>query len=158
MPELSCPRERAALENRRRRAVSFLECSECHGLLFELTQLELALERFPTPGGLRHWIESVLAGATVDAERRCVCEGSPVMTAVERAGVEINVCPQCGNLWLDRGELEKIREREKEKEKKEQPTNALDLPDLDWDEAYELLDGLVEWFQGLIDDFDFDPD
>ena len=29
----------------------------------------------------------------------------------ERSGVEIDYCPQCRGVWLDRGELDKIVER-----------------------------------------------
>jgi len=32
-----------------------------------------------------------------------------VMT--ERAGIEIDYCPQCRGVWLDRGEIDKIVER-----------------------------------------------
>ena len=32
----------------------------------------------------------------------------------ERQGVEIDYCPQCRGIWLDRGELEKIIERSAE--------------------------------------------
>lgn len=40
----------------------------------------------------------------------------PVCTTVdlvmsERAGIEIDYCPQCRGVWLDRGELDKIIER-----------------------------------------------
>jgi Zn-finger nucleic acid-binding protein len=39
-----------------------------------------------------------------------VCrESSLVMT--ERQGVEIDYCPECRGVWLDRGELDKIIER-----------------------------------------------
>lgn len=37
------------------------------------------------------------------------CAQSLVMT--ERQGVEIDYCPQCRGVWLDRGELDKIIER-----------------------------------------------
>jgi hypothetical protein len=30
------------------------------------------------------------------------------MTQVLRSGVELDVCPQCRSVWLDRGELEKL--------------------------------------------------
>ena len=30
------------------------------------------------------------------------------MKEVERRGVLVDVCPQCGGVWLDRGELEKL--------------------------------------------------
>ena len=32
------------------------------------------------------------------------------MQAVNRSGVELDMCPQCRGVWLDRGELEKILE------------------------------------------------
>jgi Zn-finger nucleic acid-binding protein len=38
-----------------------------------------------------------------------VCESSLQMT--ERSGVEIDYCPACRGIWLDRGELDKIIKR-----------------------------------------------
>ncbi len=38
-----------------------------------------------------------------------VCRVALVMS--ERQGVEIDYCPQCRGVWLDRGELDKIIER-----------------------------------------------
>lgn len=38
-----------------------------------------------------------------------VCNVPLVMS--ERQGVEIDYCPQCRGVWLDRGELDKIIER-----------------------------------------------
>ncbi|MFM7768099.1 MAG: zf-TFIIB domain-containing protein [Bacteroidota bacterium] len=37
------------------------------------------------------------------------CQVPLVMT--ERSGVEIDYCPQCRGVWLDRGELDKIIDR-----------------------------------------------
>jgi Zn-finger nucleic acid-binding protein len=37
------------------------------------------------------------------------CNVSLVMT--ERSGIEIDYCPDCRGVWLDRGELDKIIER-----------------------------------------------
>lgn len=37
------------------------------------------------------------------------CNASLVMS--ERSGVEIDYCPECRGVWLDRGELDKIIER-----------------------------------------------
>lgn len=41
------------------------------------------------------------------------CPVCPTSTLVmtERAGVEIDYCPSCRGVWLDRGELDKIVER-----------------------------------------------
>ncbi len=38
-----------------------------------------------------------------------VCNVDLVMS--ERSGIEIDYCPQCRGVWLDRGELDKIIER-----------------------------------------------
>jgi len=39
-----------------------------------------------------------------------VCDGR--LRAIEKYGVEIDICPDCKGIWLDRGELEKILELE----------------------------------------------
>lgn len=33
------------------------------------------------------------------------------LRVVDRAGVEIDICPRCKGVWLDRGELDKLIER-----------------------------------------------
>jgi len=33
------------------------------------------------------------------------------LKVAERSGIEIDYCPQCRGVWLDRGELDKIIER-----------------------------------------------
>lgn len=40
---------------------------------------------------------------------KCPLDGS-VLKITERSGVEIDYCPQCRGVWLDRGELDKIIE------------------------------------------------
>jgi uncharacterized protein len=40
------------------------------------------------------------------------CSATLLMT--EKKGVEIDYCPECRGVWLDRGELEKIIERSAE--------------------------------------------
>ncbi|MFA6449713.1 MAG: zf-TFIIB domain-containing protein [bacterium] len=39
-----------------------------------------------------------------------VCAGVDLLMA-DRQGVEIDYCPQCRGIWLDRGELDKLIER-----------------------------------------------
>ena len=41
---------------------------------------------------------------------RCPVDGETLVIA-ERSGVEIDYCPQCRGVWLDRGELDKIIDR-----------------------------------------------
>ncbi len=40
----------------------------------------------------------------------CPIDGTQLVMA-DRNGVEIDYCPQCRGVWLDRGELDKIIER-----------------------------------------------
>ncbi|MBY6113510.1 zf-TFIIB domain-containing protein [Mameliella alba] len=41
---------------------------------------------------------------------KCPIDGSELVIA-ERTGIEIDYCPKCRGVWLDRGELDKIIER-----------------------------------------------
>jgi Zn-finger nucleic acid-binding protein len=40
----------------------------------------------------------------------CPIDGTQLMMS-ERQGIEIDYCPKCRGVWLDRGELDKIIER-----------------------------------------------
>lgn len=41
---------------------------------------------------------------------KCPRDGATLLMA-ERHGIEIDYCPECRGIWLDRGELEKITDR-----------------------------------------------
>lgn len=41
---------------------------------------------------------------------KCPIDGTALVIA-ERSGVEIDYCPECRGVWLDRGELDKIIDR-----------------------------------------------
>jgi len=41
---------------------------------------------------------------------KCPIDGTDLVMS-ERSGIEIDYCPQCRGVWLDRGELDKIIER-----------------------------------------------
>lgn len=41
---------------------------------------------------------------------KCPVDGA-ALVMTERSGVEIDYCPQCRGVWLDRGELDKIIDR-----------------------------------------------
>ncbi|HRD62198.1 MAG TPA: zf-TFIIB domain-containing protein [Nocardioides sp.] len=41
---------------------------------------------------------------------QCPTDGT-TLTMSERSGIEIDYCPNCRGVWLDRGELDKIIER-----------------------------------------------
>jgi len=62
--------------------------------------------------GAIEWVARRLR-ATQCKEPNMKCPSCPDATLVlaERQGVEIDYCPQCRGVWLDRGELDKILER-----------------------------------------------
>lgn len=42
---------------------------------------------------------------------KCPVCREPDLVMADRQGIEIDYCPQCRGVWLDRGELDKIVER-----------------------------------------------
>ena len=46
-----------------------------------------------------------------NAEMKCPACTATKLVMSERSGIEIDYCPQCRGVWLDRGELDKIIER-----------------------------------------------
>ena len=50
-----------------------------------------------------------------------LCPHCPASTLVisERSGIEIDYCPQCRGVWLDRGELDKLLVQEREESEKQ---------------------------------------
>jgi hypothetical protein len=62
-------------------------------------------------------------------------DGSP-MKQINRYGIEIDVCPTSGGIWLDKGELEKIMAILKEDAINDQPSFSRGRPRGD-DDEYE---------------------
>ncbi len=52
------------------------------------------------------------------------CNVSLVMA--DRNGIEIDYCPDCRGVWLDRGELDKIIERSTQDNNTQRPSNYSD--------------------------------
>ncbi|MFC7536331.1 zf-TFIIB domain-containing protein [Sphingomonas sp. GCM10030256] len=51
---------------------------------------------------------------------QCPSDGTTLQMS-ERSGIEIDYCPQCRGVWLDRGELDKIIERNNNEAASAQP-------------------------------------
>ena len=54
---------------------------------------------------------------------KCPNDGS-TLTMSERSGIEIDYCPECRGVWLDRGELDKLIERSAAWQTRTQPATA----------------------------------
>lgn len=82
-------------------------------------------------------------------------DGSPMRT-IRRYGVELDVCPATGGVWLDRGELEKLVALIRDDAAQEVPSRARLRRDDDFehDEAAGRH-GRMERKSRLLDLFDF---
>ena len=73
------------------------------------------------------------------------CDVNLLMT--DRSGIEIDYCPECRGIWLDRGELDKIIERSTQDVKSQQqdrfPENRQYYPK-DKEYRYKKKKGLLE--------------
>jgi Zn-finger nucleic acid-binding protein len=84
-----------------------------------------------------------LRGAAPEEEVpvNCPVDGT-TLNMTERQGVEIDYCPSCRGVWLDRGELDKIIERSNENEDRDWvSTRAPEHHDRDWNERGEHRHG-----------------
>jgi len=73
-----------------------------------------------------------LGGTTQEVHlMKCPTDGT-TLTMSERGGIEIDYCPECRGVWLDRGELDKIIERSAS-----QPTPAAAAPSASAPGSYE---------------------
>jgi len=61
-------------------------------------------------------------------------DGSP-MRQIHRYGIEIDVCPVSGGIWLDKGELEKLMHLLKEEAVADQANEASGRSNRDYDEG-----------------------
>lgn len=64
----------------------------------------------------------------------------------ERQGVEIDYCPQCRGVWLDRGELDKIVERYEKDSPQSQTTNYDDRNSRQYDRGHKKRSLLSDLF------------
>lgn len=71
------------------------------------------------------------------------CNVSLVMT--DRSGIEIDYCPDCRGVWLDRGELDKIIERSSQNVKSVEKDSYVERQNFskDSDHHYKKKKGLL---------------
>jgi Zn-finger nucleic acid-binding protein len=92
-----CPRDSGSLNSFRTREVDALQCDHCRGLWLPPETVARALGH-AVPSAPR---------LVARSSARCPCDGD-CLTPVRAHGIEIDVCPSCRGVWLDRGELDRI--------------------------------------------------
>ena len=66
---------------------------------------------------------------------QCPVDGTTLAMA-DRQGVEIDYCPQCRGVWLDRGELDKLIDRSMEPRPAQAGRSSYDRDDDRYDDDY----------------------
>lgn len=98
----SCPKCKARLHHLRRRGMLIETCSGCQGLWFDAGELSILLELVPR-------FDPAVAGAPAGC--RCLrCGAELHELPFPGTDVPVDRCPSCQGIWLDRGELERLRE------------------------------------------------
>jgi uncharacterized protein len=64
---------------------------------------------------------------------KCPVDGAQLVMS-ERHGIEIDYCPECRGVWLDRGELDKILERSAMQAQPQQPYDTRRPPEPRYDD------------------------
>ncbi|MCQ0091358.1 zf-TFIIB domain-containing protein [Roseovarius sp. M141] len=64
---------------------------------------------------------------------QCPVDGTELVMT-DRTGVEIDYCPQCRGVWLDRGELDKIIDRSAPEAPPPAPAQTRQAPDRGYDD------------------------
>ena len=108
---LTCPRDGGPLQRRSIGPAEIHHCTRCNGLWIRPPDLESFLE-----SPFESWKLHSMAGhgatsAVHHATVHCFCDAGADMDSVVRDGLIVDVCPVCGALWLDGGELEALLQR-----------------------------------------------
>ncbi|HSH31735.1 MAG TPA: zf-TFIIB domain-containing protein [Candidatus Saccharimonadales bacterium] len=84
----------------------------------------------------------------------CPTDGTPLVMS-DRQGIEIDYCPKCRGVWLDRGELDKVIERSQQA-MPPAPAESRNYPRDDHNRGYRGEDGYHKrrkesWLSELFD-------
>jgi Zn-finger nucleic acid-binding protein len=80
-------------------------CPACEGVLLDRAELAAALGK----GQGRTVALAAEKVASLPAGNLACPRDGAMLHQLDHQGVELDLCPQCGSLWLDRGEIDKIR-------------------------------------------------
>ena len=122
---MHCPACDAAMEERLLDGISFDICHQgCGGIWFDRFELKRVDEPHETTGEQLLAVP-VQASRVADPNRRRQCPRCPSITLhrhffdVSRS-VEVDSCPGCGGVWLDAGELNRIRSGYRSEQERQQ--------------------------------------
>lgn len=112
-PIRQCPRDWRHLERRRRstigRSVEVDECPKCNGLFLDKGEIKALTGQADLHKLLTRYLG-------LDSDSQIVCPGCGGLMDAEDAGdLVVDVCINCYGVWVDAGELERLRSMDSSK-------------------------------------------
>lgn len=110
---MDCPRCHLPMNTRQIGEIKIDECPQCKGMWFDQGELQAAKDQTdPDLNWLdfeiwKHKDRFRVAAQPLQCPR---CQVEMVAVDYDQTGVEIDCCPQCHGVWLDKGEFVKIIE------------------------------------------------
>ena len=95
-----CPKDSTILEDKHIKGQRLAHCLTCQGLWIHPSVIQATVGQLPD------------LSSYATTTRTCP-EDSSSMVSIQHQGVEIDICRKCGGVWLDRGELDRIRHKMK---------------------------------------------
>ena len=135
-PAAACPRDGAALAVSRSPDVKALLCEQCHGLWLPYSAVIRAIGHVPKP--------QVPQGRATSL--KCPHDAA-ALSQVTHYGAEVDLCPDCSGVWLDRGEQEQIIELYRRSKPPAQAPMAVSGSNSDW--AWDVVER-VDWIELLL--------
>jgi len=113
---MKCPRCECEMEIQNKdgieNSIEIDVCSKCGGTWLDASELKHLDDNFFV--NLEEISYKDVEPTDTDSEVHCPrCDGSPVLRKVtppEFPDVVIDTCPTCSGFWLDKGEMDKLRE------------------------------------------------
>ena len=110
---MKCPVCSVAMDSKTAQNIEIDECPKCRGSWFQDDELRRAKDSADPDLNwmdfevFKHPDRFKAAPANLPCPK---CSGSLVCIEYDNTGVEIDCCPQCKGIWLDKGEFNKITE------------------------------------------------
>lgn len=86
-------------------------CFTCHGIWFDKNELKKVIDERDTDLSWMHfdlWTEKEKFGVARGKKLCPECKKSMAIIKYDNSDVEVDVCADCGGVWLDSGEFTKI--------------------------------------------------
>lgn len=141
-----CPKDGKNMSPHRTARGHSIRCEGCSGLWLSNASVVRHIGAVPRAAYIRN------TGANTGLH--CPDDRASLVALIHH-GVEIDICTQCGGVWLDRGELESILDQRRQGSRRavegagEGAQGVLDGVDLSSDVLSSAVDFLGEFFSGL---------